>query len=158
MIDRIQTLTVRNVSFGQRRIDDVRRPLAEQLEDRRLLANTGLTGGGQSHSVMQPSLAVHYIINREGVFPARGGDGFTAGGDAVTGEVRMFAGDTSTLPPDWLFADGTRLPIGDNESPLLGAWHGVRRGRRKQLCVAGPPRSRARARGQFARNRPRQWD
>ncbi len=32
----------------------------------------GLTGGGQSHNNMQPSLALYYIICLQGIFPSRG--------------------------------------------------------------------------------------
>ena len=64
----------------------------------------------------QPSLAVNYLIDIDGLFPTATGGGFSPT-TATIGEIVPYAG--TTAPPGWRFANGQILPI--NEFPALFA-------------------------------------
>lgn len=84
---------------------------------------TGVTGGAQSHSNMQPSLALNYTIALNGVYPTRGGGGL--GSDApYLGEVNIFAGNYA--PSGWALCQGQMLPIAQNTAlfSILGITYG----------------------------------
>jgi len=91
---------------------------------------TGVTGGGQSHANIQPSLAVNYIIALQGTFPSRnitgGGSNLEAlnGGEPFIGEVSMFGGNFA--PRGWAFCDGQLLAISQNDAlfAILGTTFG----------------------------------
>ena len=82
---------------------------------------TGVTGGGQPFSNMQPSLPLQSLIAVSGVFPSRGGG---AGSAAFLGQVATFAGDF--VPSGWMPADGQLLSIASNTAlfSLLGTTYG----------------------------------
>ena len=82
-------------------------------------STTGSTGGGGSHSNMQPSLALNYMIALTGVFPSR-----STGGDPALGEISIFAGNFA--PRGWALCEGQLLPIGQNQAlfSLLGTIYG----------------------------------
>ena len=84
---------------------------------------TGDTGGGESHTNMQPSLALNYIIALDGNFPSHEGPGVGLSEDFI-GEISLFAGDFA--PNGWAFADGQLLPISSNINlfSILGAIYG----------------------------------
>jgi microcystin-dependent protein len=67
-------------------------------------------GGGQAFSLWQPSLALHYIIAVQGVFPGAGG--IEPDGIPFLGEISLYAG--TVAPAGWDFADGQLLPIAAN--------------------------------------------
>jgi microcystin-dependent protein/subtilisin-like proprotein convertase family protein len=100
-------------SLGARRLH------LEPLEQRTLLA-TGLTGGGQPHDNMQPSLATDYIIAMVGQFPSTSG----LTDSPFLGEVTPYAGNFA--PPGWVFAEGQLLPINQNQAlfSILGTMYG----------------------------------
>jgi microcystin-dependent protein len=83
---------------------------------------TGITGGGQPVSNMQPSLGLNYVISTQGVFPSPGGGG--GGGQKFLGQVGLFAGNFA--PGGWAFTDGQLLPINQNQAlfALLGTTYG----------------------------------
>lgn len=80
---------------------------------------TGDTGGGQPHTNMQPSLALHYIIALAGIYPTR-----NKGLEPFLGEINLFAGNFA--PRGWAFCDGQLLPISQNDAlfSLLGTTYG----------------------------------
>ena len=82
---------------------------------------TGITGGGQPVSNMQPSLGLNYVISTQGVFPSQGGG---TGGQKFLGQVGLFAGNFA--PGGWAFADGQLLSINQNQAlfALLGTTYG----------------------------------
>jgi microcystin-dependent protein len=82
---------------------------------------TGITGGGQPVSNMQPSLGLNYVISTQGVFPSPGGG---TGGQKFLGQVGLFAGNFA--PGGWAFADGQLLSINQNQAlfSLLGTTYG----------------------------------
>jgi microcystin-dependent protein len=55
--------------------------------------NTGSTGGSQAFDILQPSLALNFVIDENG-------------------EIMLFAGDYA--PQGWAFCDGNLLQIGDH--------------------------------------------
>ena len=77
-----------------------------------MLANgmTSILGGGQAFSVQQPSLALHYIIAVQGLFPTAAS--VVPDGTPFLGEISLYAG--STAPAGWEFADGQLLSIAAN--------------------------------------------
>ena len=87
---------------------------------------TGSTGGGQSHTNMQPSLALNYIIALFGVYPSyRSDDGTVRSSlDPYVGEISLFAG--TFAPRGWAFCDGQLLAISGNDAlfSLLGTTYG----------------------------------
>ncbi len=80
---------------------------------------TGSTGGGQSHSNMQPSLALNYMIALNGVYPSR-----TTGTEPAVGEISIFAGNFA--PRGWALCQGQLLPVSGNDAlfSLLGTIYG----------------------------------
>ena len=82
---------------------------------------TGVTGGNQPFSTIQPSLGLNYVIATDGVFPSEG-----SGGAANTflGQVGLFAGNFA--PAGWAFTNGQLLPISENQAlfALLGTSYG----------------------------------
>ena len=83
---------------------------------------TGTTGSFQPVSVMQPTLALNYIIATIGMFPSDSG---SLTDDApYLGQIALFSG---TFAPDgWAFAQGQILPITGNNAlyALLGTTYG----------------------------------
>ena len=81
---------------------------------------TGLTGGNQPHTNMQPSLVLNYMIALTGADPA--GSGLTA--EPYLGQIKIFGG--SFAPAGWAFLDGQILPIAQNPAlfSLLGTTYG----------------------------------
>jgi len=88
---------------------------------------TGSTGGGQSHSNLQPGLGIHYIVAMQGTYPSRTygkDDPKATGAEPLLGEVRLFAGNFA--PRGWAFCAGQMLPISQNTAlfSLLGTNYG----------------------------------
>lgn len=94
------------------------------------------TGGGAPHSNLQPSMVIYYYIAYLGFYPRRpteedqgeGGKALLApeataplgrkvrkptssAVDAYTGEVRVFAGQISSIPVGWVLCNGAELKI-----------------------------------------------
>lgn len=69
----------------------------------------------QTVSAYQPSLAVHYIINLEGIF------GGLESGTATLGQIMMFAGEK--IPKGWTLCEGQLLSIEHN--PALFSLIGI---------------------------------
>lgn len=65
------------------------------------------TGGGQSHTNIQPYLAVNYMIATQGIFPQTSGSSSTP--DAYVGEIRLVA--FSTIPAGWVDCNGQLLSV-----------------------------------------------
>lgn len=82
---------------------------------------TGVAGGGQPHTNIQPSLALNHIIALQGIFPSRDKD---CKGEPYLGEVNIFAGNFA--PRGWAFCEGQLLPINQNQAlfALLGTTYG----------------------------------
>ncbi len=71
-----------------------------------------------TYSVLQPYLAVHYIIALQGIYPSRNG------ADPFIGQITIFAGN---FPPrGWAFCDGQLLTVSSNDAlfSLLGTIYG----------------------------------
>jgi microcystin-dependent protein len=87
---------------------------------------TGLTGGGQPHTNIQPSLGLTYEIAINGIFPFQGGGSCL--GAACLGEIRAFAFNPNFLGnlQGWLPADGRLLSIVQNLAlfSILGTTYG----------------------------------
>ena len=86
---------------------------------------TGSTGGVQSHTNMQPYLALNYIIALQGIYPSRNDDGTVRSSlDPFVGEISLFAGNFA--PRGWAFCDGQLLAISQNDAlfSLLGTIYG----------------------------------
>jgi len=83
---------------------------------------TGITGSGQPHTNMPPSLPLNFNIATQGIYPSRNGGG--GNGDLFVGEVRMFAGNFT--PGGRASTDGQLLPIAQNSAlfSLLGTMYG----------------------------------
>ena len=82
---------------------------------------TGDAGSGVSHTNMQPTLGMNYIICLYGVFPSQG-SGYIYGD--FMGEVCLFAGNFA--PRNWAFCHGQLLPISQNQAlfAILGTTYG----------------------------------
>ncbi|XAM00114.1 tail fiber protein [Phycisphaeraceae bacterium D3-23] len=80
---------------------------------------TSNTGGGQSFSNFQPTLATTFWIATQGVFPSE-----NRGGGQFLGQVAQFGGNFATA--GWAQADGQILSIVNNEAlfSLLGTTYG----------------------------------
>lgn len=77
---------------------------------------TGVAGGGQSHPNMQPSLALNYTINLQGVFPG--------GGNDLIAQMELTA--KSFADRGEALAQGQLLPINQNSAlfSLVGTTYG----------------------------------
>lgn len=92
--------------------------------------NTGSTGDGQPHSLMQPSLAIRYLIATNGYFPSSGdpsADVPAASGGSVVqmlAQINLFAG--TVTPQGWLPCEGQVLLINQHTAlfSLLGTTYG----------------------------------
>ena len=98
------------------------------------------TGGDVSTSVMQPYLAINYIIALIGIFPSRNRRAEEEedenskeeeqmmhrrlGADPLIGTIDMFAGNFA--PRGWAMCDGQLLPIAQNTAlfSILGTTYG----------------------------------
>jgi microcystin-dependent protein len=82
--------------------------------------NSGPAGGGDTHTNMQPWLAMNYLVPLQGVYPSRS----LGGAESFLGSVELFAGDYA--PRDTLLAQGQTLPISPNTAlfSLLGTTYG----------------------------------
>lgn len=98
------------------------RPSVECLETRALMASTGVTGGGQPFDNTQPSLALHYIINVNGRYPSREGDGSET--QPLIGEIDLIAGNVA--PRGWEFCNGQTTKINQHTAlfSVLGFKYG----------------------------------
>lgn len=97
---------------------------------------TNVTGFAQTHSNLQPSLALTPVIATSGVFPSRdvmsGASAASTGpqpigsgsNEPMIGEVAWLAHDN--IPDGWARADGTLLPISQNQAlfSILGISYG----------------------------------
>lgn len=79
---------------------------------------SGNTGSNQSFSIVQPFLAINYIIALQGIFPSR------SGLEPFIGEISMFGGNFA--PRGWAFCNGQLLPIAQNTAlfSLIGTFYG----------------------------------
>ena len=70
--------------------------------------STGFTGSGQSQTLMQPSVAVQFIISTNGQIPTTSIEAT----NEILGEIQLFAG--TNLPIGWLLpCDGRVLQVSD---------------------------------------------
>jgi microcystin-dependent protein len=85
---------------------------------------TGLEGDGQPYDNAQPSLAINYLINLQGIFPSREGGDSLNQGLPFLGEIVGYAGDY--VPNGWALANGQFLQINLNQAlfSLLGTTYG----------------------------------
>ena len=93
---------------------------------------TEVAGQALPHSNMQPSLALTPIIATEGIFPSRNLSAISdsdvapiaAFGEPYLGEITWIA--HNDVPSGWRVADGSLLPISNNQSlfSILGATYG----------------------------------
>ena len=81
-----------------------------------------VVGGGQPINLMQPTLALQYIIAVQGVFPT--GQSIVPDGSPFLGEISLFAG--TVAPTGWDFADGQLLSIAANQAlfAVIGTSYG----------------------------------
>lgn len=83
---------------------------------------TGFTGGNQPFTTMQPSLAMNYILNEQGIFPSQGGGSTSF---PFLAQVNLFAGPANyfSAAPN---ANGQLLAINQNQAlfSLLGTTYG----------------------------------
>lgn len=82
--------------------------------------DTGLTGGGQASSNLQPSLPMRVVIALSGIFPSTGG-GVSA---TFLGQIGTFVGNF--VPGGWAEADGRLLSIAENDAlfSVIGTTYG----------------------------------
>ncbi|HTP79449.1 MAG TPA: tail fiber protein [Bacteroidota bacterium] len=80
------------------------------------------TGSGQSHTNIQPYLAVNYMIAAQGVFPQSSGSVATP--DAYVGEIRLAGFDVT--PVGWVDCNGQLLSVSTYSSlfGLIGTTYG----------------------------------
>ncbi len=83
---------------------------------------TGLTGGNQPFTTVQPELALNYFINEQGIFPSRDGGGPTD--FPFLGQLDLFAGNYSLGGA--ANANGQLLSIAQNAAlfSILGTTYG----------------------------------
>ena len=88
------------------------------------LGQTELTGGSNSQSNLQPSLALTHIIALKGRFPSENLAALGSGSEPYYASVSMFAGNFA--PRDYASTDGQILPINQNAAlfSLLGTKYG----------------------------------
>jgi hypothetical protein len=84
--------------------------------------STGVSGGSQPQSTLQPSLALHHVIATGGIYPSRDGSGTIE--EPLIGQIGLFAG--TFAPSGWAFCDGGLLSIGQNSAlfSILGTQYG----------------------------------
>lgn len=84
---------------------------------------TGLTGGGQTFDNAQPSLAINWLVNIEGIYPARDGAGAPPD-QPFLGEIIGFAGNF--FGEGWALAQGQLMSINQNQAlySLFGCTYG----------------------------------
>jgi microcystin-dependent protein len=76
------------------------------------VVTTGVAGGtAPLIDLMQPTLALRYMIATQGVYPIEL-DSIVASDQPMLGEIALFAGDVA--PAGWVFAEGQELPITGN--------------------------------------------
>ncbi|CAF3146752.1 unnamed protein product [Rotaria sp. Silwood2] len=82
---------------------------------------TGVTGGLQPFSNIQPSLSMNYLICIAGIFPSRDS---TISQLPFIGQIVPYTG--STIPNGWALAAGTLLPIQTNTAlfSIIGTTYG----------------------------------
>ncbi|GBQ69532.1 hypothetical protein AA103196_2244 [Ameyamaea chiangmaiensis NBRC 103196] len=92
---------------------------AVSLSDANVPVSDG--GSGTSFDNRAPGLALNYIICVSGAFPNSGSDS-----GPVMGEIRAYAGSAASIPQGWVLANGTLLPIAQNQAlfALLGTTYG----------------------------------
>lgn len=92
---------------------------AVSLSDANVPVSDG--GSGTSFDNRAPGLALNYIICVSGAFPNSGSDS-----GPVMGEIRAYAGSAASIPQGWILANGTLLPIAQNQAlfALLGTTYG----------------------------------
>ncbi|KXV61701.1 hypothetical protein AD948_00770 [Acetobacter senegalensis] len=92
---------------------------AVSLSDANVPVSDG--GSGTSFDNRAPGLALNYIICVNGAFPNSGSDS-----GPVMGEIRAYAGSAASIPQGWVLANGTLLPIAQNQAlfALLGTTYG----------------------------------
>ena len=75
---------------------------------------TGTAGSGPGDPIdlLQPSLALRYIIATQGEFPTN--TETIAPESPMLGEIAMFAGIGDTAPAGWMFAEGQTLSVSGN--------------------------------------------
>ncbi|MCL4835248.1 MAG: tail fiber protein [Caldilineaceae bacterium] len=80
------------------------------------------TGGGQSHTNIQPYLTLNFCIALQGLFPSS--EDTSPDADRTLGEIRMFAGNFA--PYGYAFCNGQLLPLSQNTAlfSLLGTTYG----------------------------------
>ena len=96
------------------------------------LEPVGNAGGSQSHTNMQPTQSLNYIIALQGIFPPRNApvpDGEASPGDedasaATIGEIKMFAGNFA--PRGWALCEGQLLLISQADAlfSIVGTEYG----------------------------------
>jgi microcystin-dependent protein len=81
-----------------------------------------VVGGGQPINLMQPTLALQYIVAVQGVFPTS--QSIVPDGVPFLGEISLFAG--TVAPTGWDFADGQLLSIAANQAlfAVIGTTYG----------------------------------
>lgn len=84
---------------------------------------TGVTGGSQPVSNMQPSLALNYIIAVQGIFPSTGG---SISQLPFIGQIVPFTGTANIVSQGWALANGQLLAISSNTAlfSILGTTYG----------------------------------
>ncbi|WP_430974469.1 tail fiber protein, partial [Sunxiuqinia rutila] len=82
-----------------------------------LVLSTSNTGQGIPISIVQPSIAINYIIALTGIYPSRSFEPFVA-------QISMFGGNFA--PRNWAFCDGQLLAISSHTAlfSLLGTTYG----------------------------------
>ena len=86
--------------------------------------SSSATGGNQPINLIQPELALNYVIAIDGLFPSRGPGSGLPSGENFLGEIALFAGNFA--PGGWAFAEGQILQIAQFQAlfSLLGTQFG----------------------------------
>lgn len=99
-----------------------------------LAGPTGSTGGDVPFSVMEPSLAIQWLIATDGVTSGVETGGVLAGGATMIGELRLFA--YGLVPGGWVRADGSVHAM--STFPILGGMLGATYGGNGTTTFAVP--------------------
>ncbi|HSY20139.1 MAG TPA: tail fiber protein, partial [Candidatus Acidoferrales bacterium] len=85
--------------------------------------STGLTGGSAPFDTRQPTLGLTWLLSTDGYFPSSSG---SESGFPMLGELRLVAGNATTLGDGWVPADGAQLQINDdyNLFSIIGTTYG----------------------------------